>query len=109
MSSYFITDTITTDSKTYVGIIDYATTKHVMFYDFSQNNNPDIIMMLIVWKSYFSSLRFSVFKSLYFDHFDIGSPIMINKKTIKSNTGHIPVSKPKRKILGSISIECPQD
>lgn len=105
MTSTFIMDTIVTNAKTYVGVIDLVTTKHVMFYDFTQNNNPDIVTMAIIWKSYYGNLRFSVFKSLYFDHYDIGHPIMINKKTIQNDISHISQSKPKKKVIRTITNE----
>lgn len=109
MSSEFIMDTVSTQSRVYVGVVDFASAKHVMFYDFSQNNNPDIVSIAIIWKTYYSGMRFSVFASLYFSHIDIGNPIMLNRKTI---TGGVELPKPvrpKRRVVKTLTIESPKD
>lgn len=109
MSETFVMDTIATNKKTYVGVIDFSTTKHIMFYDLTNNNDPDLITMVILWRSYYSDMRFSVFKATYCDNIDIGSPIMINKKTIKNEYRDIKNVKPKMQVIESITIESLND
>lgn len=82
MHNYQLLDEIRVGDKTMTGIVDYVTTKYVIFYDFSMNADPLIIKVLLMWRMYFSHIRFSVFKELYFMSLNIGHPVMINKKSI---------------------------
>lgn len=97
MKNFKLLDEIETGDKTLTGIIDFVNTKYVSFYNLSMNADPYIIKVVLLWRSYFSHIRFSVFKALYFENLKIDHPIMINKKTI---TNGIPSStpRPKRRI-----------
>jgi len=59
-------DVIHVGNRTYKGIVDYATTKHYVFYDLTNNDDPNVSMIVIIWRSYFNHMRFSVFKSIHF-------------------------------------------
>jgi hypothetical protein len=90
-------DTIETANLTIVGIVDYVSTKHITIYDMTNNDDPDLSMAAIIYKLYFSDMRFSVYKSLYFAHHDIPPPVMINKNAIKRSTKNLVTEKPNRK------------
>lgn len=96
MQNFQLLDEIETTQKTMTGVIDYVSTKYITFYDFSMNDDPYIIKVILLWRSYFTHMRFSVFKELYFRSVNIGYPVMINKKTVVSGVPNI-TTKPKRK------------
>lgn len=97
MQNFQLLDEIQTTEKTLTGVVDLITTKYVSFYDLSMNEDPKTIQVVLLWPIYFSHIRFSVFKSLYFTSLKIPSPVLLNKKTIVSG---IPAAnpKPKRKV-----------
>lgn len=66
------------------GIIDYTTSKHYIFYDFTNNNDPDVSMAIVVWNSNYSHLRFSVFKNIYLPNIEIPKPYLLRKKDVES-------------------------
>jgi hypothetical protein len=91
-------DVIQVGNKTYKGIIDYSTTKHHIFYDLTNNDNPKVSMMIIIWRTYFDHLRFSVFKSMYFAGMDIGTSFLLRKKEVEFQTNAPPAAKSKRSV-----------
>jgi len=72
----------TKDNNSYLGVIDYETTKHFVMFDVQQNQNSGIRMIIIIWKLYFTHIRFSIFRDIYFPQYKFGNPILINKKSI---------------------------
>lgn len=97
MQNFQLLDEIRTNDKVLTGIVDYVNSKYVTFYDFSMNSDPNAIKVLLIWRSYYSHIRFSIFKELYFRNLDMGFPIMINKKTIISGIPGL-TQKPSRKV-----------
>ena len=93
-----VLDVITTSEREYKGIIDYSTTKHYTFFDLSNNDNPNLSMMIIIWRMYYSHIRFSVYRTLYFGHYQIDEPILIPKKSVISYTSSKESFKPTKKI-----------
>lgn len=87
------------NGRTHVGVVDYSTTKHIIFFDFTTSQSRDVIMAVIVWRMMHENIRFSVFVNDYCPALDIGVPVLINKKEIKSGFDNTPLSKPKRKVL----------
>lgn len=96
MQNFQLLDEIKTENKVLNGVIDFVSTKYITFYDFSMNDDPYIIKVILIWRSYYSHIRFSIFKEMYFRSLVIGHPIMINKKTIISGVPML-TPKPKRK------------
>lgn len=74
---------IETEDTRYVGIVDFVTTKHVIMYDFSNNNDTKCRMLAISHKLFYSNMRFSIFKSLFANHLSFDTPVLINRKLIK--------------------------
>lgn len=96
MPNIQLLDEIVTDEKTLTGVIDFVSTKYVTFFDFGMNDDPDLVKILMIWRFYYSHIRFSIFKELYFKGINLDQPILINKKTIRS-PAVFEVTKPKRK------------
>lgn len=92
-------DVIETENYTYIGVIDYVSTKHVTVFDMSQNDDPELSLAVILYKMYFSHMRFSVYKALYFAHYPMNPPVMVNKKNIKSSTHRLSTNKPNKKVF----------
>lgn len=92
MQNFQLLDEIHTNNKTLRGVIDFVSTKYITFYDFSMNEDPYLIKVVLIWRSYFSHIRFSVFTEIYFKSLVIGQPVILNKKTL---TSPIPAPTPK--------------
>lgn len=90
-------DIVETEKFKITGIVDYVSTKHITIYDMTNNDDPDFTMAAIIYKTYFSNLRFSVYLSLYFAHHNVTPPVMINKNAIKYSTKKLVTQKPNRK------------
>jgi hypothetical protein len=87
-------DQIKTETNEFIGVVDYVTSKYVTLFDVSSNNDPEITKLLILYKMYYSHLRFSVFKALFFPHFPMEAPIMINRKTIQETSKVLSIERP---------------
>jgi len=99
-----IMDVVEVSGRTLVGVVDFSTPKHIIFYDLTTNENPEIRLVVIIWKLYFSHKRFSVFKSQFFPQVDMGSPVLLNKKHTKGTENMQLHSKPpKRHVVGRIT------
>lgn len=94
MQNFQLLDEIHTNNKTLRGVIDFVSTKYVTFYDFTMNEDPYLVKVVLIWRSYYSHIRFSVFTEIYFKSLVIGHPVMINKKTF---TSPVPPPTPKSK------------
>lgn len=90
-------DIVETNIETKKGIVDFVSTKHIIFYDLSDNNDPKLTALIIIWRTYFSDTRFSIFVSLYGGDISIPSPILISKKGINDTNHSLTPNKPKRK------------
>lgn len=106
MNNFNVMDVITTKNNTHVGVVDYSSTKHVIFFDFGINKSTDVITMIIIYRTYYSNIRFSIFVNMYFSGIQIGHPILINKRDIISGYDVGKVHRPKRKVLRKITVEC---
>lgn len=92
-------DKIITNTQELDGIIDYVNKKHVVFFDMTKNDSPDIVLLVISWKcTYAEKMRFSVFKDIFFPNVEI-PVILIPKKDIvqPSDLMETIPPKPKRK------------
>jgi hypothetical protein len=87
-------ETITGDS--YSGVIDYVTAKYVSFFDVTNNNDPQITKILIIYKMHFTHLRFSVFKAMYFPLYEM-RPIVINRRTITKSSREIETTEIRKR------------
>ena len=71
----------------YKGIIDYTTSKHYVFYDMTNNNDPQISLAIVVWQANFSHMRFSVFKSIHLPQVEVPKPYLLRKKDVEPLDG----------------------
>lgn len=93
-----VLDIIETADHTYIGIVDFVSTKHVIMYDFSNNNDVDCRLLAITHKMYYPGIRFSVFKSLYANHMQFDRPVLINRKLIKYSSVALMRTQIKRNV-----------
>lgn len=92
-----ILDTIETTEKVYTGVVDHVNKKHVTLFEMTNNDNPDIVLLVISWRStYEGLLKFSVFKDMFFPSLDI-PVILIARKDIKSETPFPVISHNRQK------------
>ena len=92
MSTNILDKIVTISGEYYAGVIDYVTAKYVSFFDATNNNDPEITKILIIYKSYYSHLRFSIFKSMYFPQIEM-RPIVINRRTIAESSREIETTQ----------------
>jgi hypothetical protein len=93
-----VLDIIKTEDKTYIGVVDYVTTKYISMYDVSLFEDPDYRHLMILYKMYYSNMRFSIFIATTASHFDFGDPVMINKRKIVSHSKPLHITKPFRSV-----------
>jgi len=87
-------DEIVTEEEVYNGIIDYTNKKHIVFFDTSKNDSPDVVLLVISWRcTYQYKMRFSIFKDIFFPDIDI-PVILIPKKNVISGIDKDVVSSP---------------
>lgn len=86
-------DEIKIDNNLKEGIIDFVNTKYVSFYDLTNNTDPYVVKVVMLWRVFYQNMRFSIFKSIYFPTLNVPSPVMINKKSI---TNGCPLSTEKQ-------------
>lgn len=98
MSNIRLLDEIKIKDRVLTGIIDYVTPMYVTFYDVTMNDDPFIVKVILTWRMYYSHMRFSVFKELYFQSLDIQPPNLINRKKIScwGDHVHVTVNKPNK-------------
>ena len=96
-TAHTLFDIIDTDQRRYVGVIDYVNSKYVTFYDLS-GGDPEIHHMVVVYKTYFPHMRFSMFVASYMPQYEIDTPLMINKKLIKYHTAPLKNTAPPRRV-----------
>jgi hypothetical protein len=100
-----VMDVVVVEERELVGVVDFSTPKHIIFYDLTTNENPEVRLVVIIWKLYFSHKRFSIFKSQFFPQVDIGTPILLNKKHTKGIDSMSLHSKPpKRHVVGRLTV-----
>lgn len=103
MKSRPILDTVVFDDrmiKDMKGIVDFSNSNFIHFFDFSNDDQIDLIVLAIKWRLYYPDLRFSVFCSIYYPKVQIPQVILINKKhaTVESGTKiHRQTGKVKKK------------
>lgn len=90
-------DIIETEYKTHKGIIDYATTKHIIIFDFQEDTTGTLTQLAVAWKMSDVNIRFSVFCTLNFPNIDLPNAIMLNKKAITNIDYDITPNTPKRR------------
>jgi hypothetical protein len=88
-------DIIETNNRLYCGIIDYVSSKYVIFYDVSKN--PSAQKLMEIYKSRFPNMRFAVFLETFFTQHNL-HPILFNKKSIVSSSKPLEINLPNRKI-----------
>lgn len=93
-------DTIALDDGTILhGVVDYVTSKHVYFFDFTKGINPDYIILTILWKgSEYHNKRFSVYCLLVHPRVILPRVILIpTAHIVNSNRMIYPRKKNKQK------------
>lgn len=98
-------DEIVTKEKTYHGVIDYTNKKHIILFDTTKNDTPEIVLLILSWKLTNPDMRFSVYKDIFFP--DIKIPIiMMPTKNILSP---LPVPEEvsiKKRSIRKKSVSC---
>lgn len=76
-------DVVETHTKRYKGIIDFATKKHIIIYNFEDNDNRHhLIMLAILWKIEAPHLRFSVYRAKFHPYVTIEPSVVVSRKAI---------------------------
>lgn len=77
-------DTIRTKQKTRHGIIDYTSKKQVIFYDLTHDNNPQLRLLIAIWRSDDDTeyTRFSVYARMEYPSIKLPEPIVIPSNSI---------------------------
>lgn len=89
----------TNDNRTYIGVVDYVSPRHVTIFDLTNNKDPVLSMAVILYKLYYPTMRFSVFKAQYFAHYPINAPLMVNKRNIKESSVKLETHIPNKKVF----------
>jgi hypothetical protein len=86
------------DGRELIGIIDYTTTKHAYFFDFTNEQNIDYLLLSIMWKGNHDNMRFSVFCTVYYPEVELPSALLVPQNLIKTLQGRLPdYIKPKQR------------
>lgn len=91
-------DIIDTKERRYIGIIDFVNSKYVTFYDMSNLADPNLTHLAILYKTYYPTMRFSVFVATHAPQFDFGNPVSINKKLIEYHSRPLHPTLPTKKV-----------
>ena len=70
------------NGREYSGIIDFVNTKHVYFFDMTNNCDVDPLIMIILWKGYNPELRFSVWAMMNHPHYQLPQVLLLPQKNI---------------------------
>ena len=86
------------NGKSFIGIVDYITTKQLYFFDFTNEKYIDYILLAILWKGNYDNMRFSVFCAINFPNIDLPRVILLPQSNIEDIDGMLPeFDKPKQK------------
>lgn len=77
-------DTIETKQKTRQGVIDYANKKQVIFYDMTHNNDPQIRLLVALWRSDNETeyTRFSIYARMEYPSIRLPEPVVVPSNAI---------------------------
>lgn len=77
-------DTIETKQKTRQGIIDYANKKQVIFYDLTHNNDPQLRLLVTLWRSDDETeyTRFSIYARMEYPAIRLPEPMVVPMSAI---------------------------
>lgn len=79
------------------GIMDYVSKKHVYFFDFSQTSNPDLTLVVMLWRCLNdANKRFSVYATVNFPQIELPQANLIHRNHISDSTCSLDVT-PKEK------------
>lgn len=78
--------------KVKMGIVDFKNNKFVHFFDLSTTNDPNLIIIVIIWRLKYDTMRFSVFCSKFFPNISIPDVTLINMNSIEEINTRTPVS-----------------
>lgn len=80
-------DRIETKQKVRYGVVDYANKKQVFFYDFTHNLDPNIRLLLTLWRTNDDPYldRFSIFAKINFPHLILPEVSIVTKNAIIGN------------------------
>lgn len=90
-------DEIQLKDRVLTGVVDYVTTKNIIFYDITMNDDPEVIKLLLMWRMFYTHMRFSVFKELFFAHVSMRKPNLVNRKKIV-HPSFQKIDKPSRTV-----------
>lgn len=94
------------DGRSLIGIIDYDTKKQLYFFDFTNEENLDYLLLSMLWKGNKPNMRFSVYCVVYFPNLILPKANLIPLTNVRSINGKIPeYERPKqRKRLIKVSL-----
>lgn len=95
MDSTFLMDTVETEKRTYRGIFDHQTARHVFFIDTTMVDDPDLVKAVVIWRLFFPHLRFSVYRDKFLGGKYFGDVKCIPRRQIKS-ISFVPIAEVER-------------
>lgn len=81
------------------GIVDYITTKHAYFFDFTHAENKNYILLAAIWRGTTNAgeVRFSVYSTIEFPTIPLPRAVLIPKSNIQSASCDLsPTKKAKQ-------------
>lgn len=110
MRSQDVLDRVTLkNGLTLVGIVDYVNKKHIHFFDFTNTDNPNLVLIAMVWRTSKSNLRFSVYSTINHPNIKIPNIKLIHRKDIKDSNIQIFTTPPEKKDRKTIKAKCLQE
>ena len=73
------------DGTIIVGIVDFVNRKHIHLYDFTSSNDPNLVLLAMLWRTEKPEIRFSIYASIYAPDINIPQIKLIHKNNIKSS------------------------
>ena len=94
------------DGREFIGIVDFVNTKHVYFFDFTNNLEMDYVTMVILWKGYNPSIRFSVWSMINYPNMPLPKVLLLPMRSIIHSEHYTPtVINKGRKIKHIFRVE----
>lgn len=91
------------NGKKMTGVVDFATDKFVHFFNFDIiENDPDLVLVAVIWRARYSHMRFSVFCSTMFPNIQIPRVNLINRRGIETMSSIRHKSEKEKKTRLSI-------
>lgn len=83
---------VTSNDVEKVGVVDYINDRFIHFFDFSEIQDPDVVLMVVLWRTRFAHMRFSLFASIHFPKITLPRVTLINKRGLNDYTSNTEVT-----------------